>query len=157
MRNDSTVQFDDAKLEISAGDVLKNANLTVKFNSRLGGSIDSLIWEKGKFDFTAPNLISKGGGLFTSIIPENFAPGEISNRPFKRVSAGKDRIAFVTTVNSGKLNGLEMTRSYRLLPDGVEQEITLANKGKKNWKFPTVSATSSAPSREFTHGPRLIG
>jgi hypothetical protein len=45
LRNNADKTFDNASLEIAAGDVLENSTLRVLFNPRLGASISSFYWK----------------------------------------------------------------------------------------------------------------
>ena len=147
LRNDADIVFDDAKLVITAGDVLENAAVQLSFAPRLGGGISSFFWKEKKFEFTSPKTLTKGGGMVNCVIPAERIPGVFYNVPFERTARTNASISYAAQLTSGPLAGLRMVKTYTLLPDGVKLELTLANTGRDarriSWRVQTF--LSSAP------------
>ena len=131
LRNNADIIFDDAKLEVEAGELLENDMLRITFNPRLGGGIASFYWKEKKFEFTSSKTLVRGGGMANCVIPAGRIPGVFYNQSFVKKAASGDRITYEARIASGPMKDLVMTRTYTLLPDGVKMEIALANKGQK--------------------------
>lgn len=137
-RNDSDILFDDAKLEIHAGNVLENGMLRVRFNPRFGGGISSFLWKQANFEFTSENVLTVPGGMNNAIIPGGRLPGVVLRRPFQRIAdETPDAVSYRALIDSGTLAGLELNQKYVLHPELPELKITLTltNRGSKKLTF----------------------
>ena len=129
LRNDADVLFDDAQLFIEQGEILENANVRVELDPRLGGGIASFVWKPKNFEATRPNRMGVPCGMMNAVIPDRRLPGEVFYQTYDRLSLSQDAAVYRTRLGSGKFKGLEITRSYKLLPCGVELALEMSNKG----------------------------
>ena len=81
LRNDADVTFDDAKLEIEAGELLENDMLRITFNPRLGGGIASFYWKEKNYEFTSSKTLVRVAAWPTVSFPPDVSPGSSTTSP----------------------------------------------------------------------------
>ena len=131
LKDNADVTFDNASLEVSAGDVLENSSLRVHFNPRLGASINSFYWKEKNFEFTAPKTINRAGNLANCVIPARRLPGAFYNNNFTRKEITKNSITYTNQVTYGNYKGLTLTKKYTLNSNGVNVVATVVNNSNK--------------------------
>ena len=130
LRDDADVVFDDAMLSVSAGDLLENEELKVRFGRNSEGAVDSFFWKKKSFEFTAPATFMRGAGMLAQMIPAQSPVSEIRNLPFSLTASAPAMREYTACLRSGKLKGLEIRKRYELQPRGVKLAATFRNTGE---------------------------
>ena len=144
------IDFDKAVCRVEPGTILDNGKIKAVFNPAIGGGIDSLTLKGIRMDFTQPNLIGNGGGMFNLILPSNRNPGELRFAPAEaEVVTPGQLIRMTQKIDSGDYAGIEAVRTFELLPDSsrIKVNVQIRNTGSKTVEtsFRFQSFASSAP------------
>ena len=144
------IDFDKAVCRVEPGTILDNGKIKAVFNPAIGGGIDSLTLKGIGMDFTQPNQIGNGGGMFNLILPANRNPGELRFAPAKaEVITPGQVIRMTQKIDSGDYAGIEAVRTFELLPDSsrIKVNVQIRNTGKKTVEtsFRFQSFASAAP------------
>ena len=152
--------FDEFELTLDNSTVLSNKSIALTINPIIGGCIDSFIDKKDGFNYTMARQPGKAGGMGLDILPGNQHPGLFANYIYKsEVIVPYKKIKLSRTLVSGKLRGLNISKTYSLPSEEAKAEISVKvkNESDKTLSFVyraqnvinPVNGMFSFPSRDW--------